>query len=552
MARIFISYRRGDTGGYAGRLCDRLTARFGSDQVFMDIQDIQPGQNFVTSIEDTIATCDCVIVVIGPQWLETIQKRVQSGDDFVRHEVSSALKRQITVVPVLMGRASMPAAADLPPELAELSLRNAVEIRDERFDDDVAALEKSLATGLHVPESPGVGSRPRFAGRRLVAIGLLVIASATAGYFLFRPASRVGNASTAPAIDARTASTSVTPGVPTIDGEWVAEMQKPGQQPFRIRLSFRRVGDSIGGMVRYPTGDGPMHDVTLKGRTLTFYTTHVPQFESSPATIRFQGEVAADSIRLMATDDAGISTGVARRPASRGSPSPPSQPTSMGSQPPRAGGLGAITIANLKNRRIEVYAQNSSGAGAYAEGYAGIITPRASTLQVPTGTYKLKLANLFVENVAVTSAHSADVMLGTISLPNLTRSAEVYDQSSSGAGAYATGFAGTLSPNQTTLEVPSGTYKLKFANLFLERVAVAPSRSSEILLGTISLPGLTRTAEVYDQSSTGAGAYADGFAGRVLPTATTLQVPAGTYKLKLANLFVQQIRVESGKTIVAQ
>ena len=89
-----------------------------------------------------------------------------------------------------------------------------------------------------------------------------------------------------------------------------------------------------------------------------------------------------------------------------------------------------------------MYAQNSSGAGAYAEGYAGIITPRASTLQVPTGTYKLKLANLFVENVAVTSAHSADVMLGTISLPNLTRSAEVYDQSSSGAGAYATGFAG--------------------------------------------------------------------------------------------------------------
>jgi hypothetical protein len=141
MARIFISYRRGDTGGYAGRLCDRLTARFGSDQVFMDIQDIHPGQNFVTSIEDTIATCDCVIVVIGPQWLETVQKRVQSGDDFVRHEVSSALKRQITVIPVLVGRASMPAAADLPTELAELSLRNAIEIRDERFEDDVAALQ---------------------------------------------------------------------------------------------------------------------------------------------------------------------------------------------------------------------------------------------------------------------------------------------------------------------------------------------------------------------------------------------------------------------------
>jgi hypothetical protein len=545
MARIFISYRRGDTGGYAGRLCDRLTARFGGDQVFMDIQDIHPGQNFVTSIEDTIATCDCVIVVIGPQWLETVQKRVQSGDDFVRHEVSSALKRQITVIPVLVGRASMPSAADLPAELAELSLRNAVEIRDERFDDDVAALEKSLATELHLAEPRDVGSSPRFASRWLVAIGLLLIAGATGGYFLFRPASRVAG-------DAATAVAVAAPTVPAIDGEWVAEMQKPGQQPFRIRLSFRRVGDSIGGMVRYPTGDGPMHDVTLKGRALTFYTTHVPQFESSPATIRFQAEVGADSIRLMATDDAGISTGVAKRPAFRGSPSPPAHPASTGSPPPQSGGFGAITIANLKTRRIEVYAQNSSGAGTYAEGYAGIITPRTSTLQVPTGTYKLKLANLFVENVAVTSAGSADVVLGTISLPNLTRPAEVYDQSSSGAGAYAAGYAGTLSPNQTMLEVPSGTYKLKFANLFLERVAVAPSRSSEILLGTISLPGLTRMAEVYDQGSTGAGAYADGFAGRMSPTATTLQVPAGTYKLKLANLFVQQIRVESGKTVVAQ
>src|SRR5689334_11413040 len=74
MASIFISYRREDTGGHAGRLCDRLTARFGGDRVFMDIQDIHPGQNFATSIEETVATCDCVIAVIGPRWVETVQK----------------------------------------------------------------------------------------------------------------------------------------------------------------------------------------------------------------------------------------------------------------------------------------------------------------------------------------------------------------------------------------------------------------------------------------------------------------------------------------------
>src|SRR4051794_20886164 len=87
MAAIFISYRREDTGGHAGRLCDRLSARFGTDRVFMDIQDIHPGQNFATSIDDTIATCGAVVAVIGPRWVETVQQRSQSHYDFVRYEI---------------------------------------------------------------------------------------------------------------------------------------------------------------------------------------------------------------------------------------------------------------------------------------------------------------------------------------------------------------------------------------------------------------------------------------------------------------------------------
>jgi hypothetical protein len=304
MASIFISYRREDTGGHAGRLCDRLTGRFGGDRVFMDVQDIRPGQNFATSIEGTIAACDCVIAVIGPRWLETVQKRAQSGNDFVRHEIAAALKRRLTVIPVLVGGARMPAAGDLPAELAELSFRSAIEIRDEWFDDDVVRLETFLASELRVRGNPAVETRARVARRLAFALPLLAIACAIAGYFLLRPAAPV-------------AGDAPVPAAPVIDGEWVAEMQKPGQRPFRIRLSFQRIGDSIGGMVQYPTGDGPMHDVTLKGRTLTFYTSHVPQFESSPATVRFQGEVTADRIRLMATDDGGVATGVAARPASR-------------------------------------------------------------------------------------------------------------------------------------------------------------------------------------------------------------------------------------------
>jgi TIR domain len=307
MAGIFISYRRADTGGHAGRLSDRLTARFGADRVFLDIQDIDPGQNYAESIEDTIAACDCVIAVIGPQWLETIRTRAGSGADFVRHEIAAALRRGVTVIPVLVGGARMPAASDLPAELAELSLRNAVEIRDERFDQDVEELETFLASLVHgakTPPSRGSGLRRR---PLMLATALVAATCATAGYFWVsgRRASNAGIV-TAP-----------VSAEPDVDGDWVAEMHKPNQPVFRIRLHFERVGSSLGGVVHYPTGDGPIHDVALNGRMLTFATTHVPQFASDPVTIRFQAEISSEEIRLLETDPGGVGTGVARRAAPR-------------------------------------------------------------------------------------------------------------------------------------------------------------------------------------------------------------------------------------------
>jgi hypothetical protein len=230
--------------------------------------------------------------------------------------------------------------------------------------------------------------------------------------------------------------------------------------------------------------------------------------------------------------------------------SPSQQPAGSPSQQPA--GLGAITIANLNTRTVEVYDQSSSADHQYVAGYAGSISPTTTTLQVPTGTYKLKFDKHFVERVVVTSARPSEIRLGTISLPNLARTAEVYEQSSSADHQYVAGYAGSISPTTTTLQVPTGTYKLKFDKHFVERVVVTSARSSEILLGTISLPNLARTAEVYEQSSSADHQYVAGYAGTISPPTTTLQVPAGTYKLKLANLFIQQIRVESGKTVIAK
>jgi TIR domain len=311
VASIFISYRREDAAGHAGRLCDRLTARFGNDRVFMDIQDIHPGQNFATSIEDTIATCDCVIAVIGPHWLESVKKREQSHDDFVRHEIGAGLQRHLTVIPVLVGGARMPAAADLPADLTELSFLNAIEIRDERFDRDVLELENFLASQRRVGGARAAGAHKYGTRHVMFAAVVLVVAAATAAYVMprrSRSASRGTVAANRPAAAA-----------PSIAGEWIAEMQNAQQHRYRIRLRFEQVGNRIRGLVRYPTGDGPIQDGELSGNTLTFSTSHVPQFESSPVTTRFLAEVTGDGIRLTATYDGGMATGV----ATRATPRPP-------------------------------------------------------------------------------------------------------------------------------------------------------------------------------------------------------------------------------------
>ena len=304
MAGIFISYRREDSGGHAGRLCDRLTARFGNARVFMDLQDIAPGQNFAQSIDETIARCNCVIAVIGPRWVESIRSRAADAEDFVQHEIAAALRRDIAVIPVLVGGAAMPTAEQLPSALSPLRYRNAFAVRDERFDDDVARLSDAInAIGVGNDSGlPGTGSgtQPTRRGRFIAAAALVAVAAIAAGYLLLRPAETV--TTTAPVAAA-----------PALDGDWIAEIQKEGQPLFRVRLTFAVAGDSITGVARYPTGDAPILDARLDGRALTFHTSHVPQFESSPAIIRYHADVAGDEIRFTITDQYGIGKGVARR-----------------------------------------------------------------------------------------------------------------------------------------------------------------------------------------------------------------------------------------------
>jgi formylglycine-generating enzyme required for sulfatase activity len=155
MSGIFISYRREDSIAYAGRLFDRLADRFGVDRIFMDIDTMKVGLDFVEQIEEAVQSCDVLIAVIGKTWVniqdEEGHRRLDNPEDFVRVEIQAALARNIPVVPLLVGGAGMPKARDLPDPIAKLTRRHAMKMSDERFRDDATRLIEQI--GEYVRET---------------------------------------------------------------------------------------------------------------------------------------------------------------------------------------------------------------------------------------------------------------------------------------------------------------------------------------------------------------------------------------------------------------
>lgn len=147
-SRIFISYRREDAAGHTGRLHDMLAERFGHERIFLDIDNVAPGDDFVEVIDRTLAECSIVLVVIGIQWLTAARDGVRRLDheaDFHRLEIERALALGKRVIPVLVGGAAMPRSADLPAPLQPMTRRNAFELSDKRFRLDAAKLVEIIA-----------------------------------------------------------------------------------------------------------------------------------------------------------------------------------------------------------------------------------------------------------------------------------------------------------------------------------------------------------------------------------------------------------------------
>jgi TIR domain len=171
-AKVFISYRRDDSAGQAGRIQDRLEREFGRDLLFMDVDAIPLGMNFVKVLHEEVAKCGVLLAVIGPNWLELRDeagnRRLDNPNDFVRIEIAAALQPDIPVIPILLDGARVPKAAQLPKDLEELALRNGLDVRHASFHSDMDKLIRGIKGPSGQAAAPPASRVPPEAEARLL------------------------------------------------------------------------------------------------------------------------------------------------------------------------------------------------------------------------------------------------------------------------------------------------------------------------------------------------------------------------------------------------
>lgn len=216
--KIFISYRVQDTAGETGRLVDALKQHFADEQIFMDIENLEPGADYTVAIEKSLDSCDVFLAIIGPHWLgdrDNATLRINEPNDWVRMEVSTALHRDIHVVPVLVDGGTLPKPEQLPADLQALLRRQSIEITNKRWRYDTDQLIDFLIKSVGIPPLKAPHSPSSIQDlkkkRTWLYIGagfiLAIISLAVLGYYMEKNKKTGNNAEDSPNNEKHTVST---------------------------------------------------------------------------------------------------------------------------------------------------------------------------------------------------------------------------------------------------------------------------------------------------------------------------------------------------------
>ena len=282
--KVFISYRREDSAGHSGRLHDSLQSHFGADNVFMDLSDIDSGQNFVDVIQGAVRSSDVVLAVIGNEWITCTSggtRRLDMPTDFVRTEIGIALEHGIAVIPVLVRGARMPPASSLPEPLKLLASHDAHDLSDERWTYDVGRLIDATEKLAGKPALP----------RRWPLIAAAVIIAAAIGAFLF----------------VHTRQPQVV-----LAGEWSAEVTYDWGDKYTERFAFNVDGDEVLGTASFLGVQRGIVDGSLQGARVAFQTrTQEVQGDfDKPVSVshRYRGTITGDTIAFTMQSEGGSSS----------------------------------------------------------------------------------------------------------------------------------------------------------------------------------------------------------------------------------------------------
>jgi TIR domain len=305
MSGIFISYRREDSAAHAGRLYDRLSAQFGADQVFMDVDDIPPGADFARQIDAKVGSCDAMVVVIGKNWLATRnaagQLRLSDPDDFVGLEVSLALQRNVLVIPVLVGGAQVPGAEELRADLRDLARRNALTLNDQEFQRDTDALINALEKLPGLRKRPAAVSDEKYADlrkkllRRLVWKVPLILLLMSFAVWWQSSKEQGSSPGTNAAVSAAFA------------GDWAGEVTYPWGAKYSERFTFKPDGSKLFGTAGFLGSGRGIEDGQLEGDSISFSTRfeEVSGTEKRARKNRYWGKLTGRNIAMRMQDDSG-------------------------------------------------------------------------------------------------------------------------------------------------------------------------------------------------------------------------------------------------------
>jgi hypothetical protein len=234
MTGIFINYRRDDVRGVAVRLYDHLTTKFSKAEVFMDVDAMKPGMDFVTQLDSSVSQCRVFLAMIGPNWLDAKdhdgRRRLDDSKDFVRVELASALRREIPVIPILIDGAEMPLKERLPDELKPLVRRHALELRHTRFNSDAETIVRALEK-----------MSPKPMPWKLIAAGVVVAVVLGAIALLLNAMLRSGPVTSEKSIappQQVAAANQTSPVSPNIAGTWTGTYYYDGNSSKPVAFTF--------------------------------------------------------------------------------------------------------------------------------------------------------------------------------------------------------------------------------------------------------------------------------------------------------------------------